>query len=178
MSPRSEPVEPADPFQAARYLVDEGRPEAAEALLLELIAGMPEGWQPVVVAPKRRLVAAWDMADFLSLVDRAEAGDGRAVVWQGPSYSRAWCEVARIRRERGDFAGALEAVEQSLALEPGHPAALLERGLAQAGLGRSEAAAADWRAVESSDRATPRQREQARQAAGTRFPKPGRSGAV
>jgi tetratricopeptide (TPR) repeat protein len=166
VSPQREPVEPADPFQAARYLVDEGRPEAAEALLLELIAGMPEGWQPVIVTPKRRLVAAWDMADFLGIVNRAEKGDGRAVVWQGPSYSRAWCEVARIRRARGDLAGALEAVERSLALEPGHPAALLERGLALAALGRGEEAAADRRAVESSDRASPKQREQARNATG------------
>ena len=163
MSFGREPVEPPDPFQAAQYLVESGKPEAAEALLLEFIATMPEGWQPVKDSPKRRLVAAWDLADYLALAARGAAG-GRAVAWQGPSYSRAWYVVARIRRGRGDLAGALEAVERSLALEPGHPAALLERAESLAGLGRLEEARADRLRVEQSDRATPRQREQARDA--------------
>lgn len=157
-----DPLEPADPFQAARHLADSGRPEAAEALLLEFIEAMPEGWQPLTDAPKRRLVSAWDLADYLALAARGDL-EGRVMIWQGPSYSRAWCAVARIRRGRGELTGALEAVERSLALEPDHPTALLERAGILDELGRRDEALADWRRVEDSDRATPGQCQRARE---------------
>ncbi|HUD71673.1 MAG TPA: tetratricopeptide repeat protein, partial [Dongiaceae bacterium] len=55
---------------------------------------------------------------------------------------KCWINLARVRMQRDDFSGALEAADQALTLDPGSADALHQRGRALAGTNRNDEALA------------------------------------
>jgi Flp pilus assembly protein TadD len=53
---------------------------------------------------------------------------------------KCWINLARVRMQRNDFTGALQAADQALTLDPGSADALHQRGRALAGTGRNDEA--------------------------------------
>ncbi len=119
-----------NPVVEAEELIRKGETGKAHAMLLETVAGMPEGWKPVTETDEEILIAFWDMQEFMSYIAHHEkSGDKRNVAWLSPSYSKAYYLLAYIAVERKDRAGAVEAIDKALALEPDHPSVICEKAL-------------------------------------------------
>ena len=85
----------------------------------------------------------------------AEAAYRQAVALD-PAAPEAVAHLARLLRERGDFAGAVEVIDGALSAGGDRdPRWSLERGLAYAAAGRLEAALADFLAAASADEHLP-----------------------
>jgi tetratricopeptide (TPR) repeat protein len=69
----------------------------------------------------------------------AEEALARSASINGGSI-KTWINLARVRMERKDSAGALEAADEALVLDPGSADALHQRGRALAGTGRRDEA--------------------------------------
>jgi len=102
---------------------------------------MPPDWKPEVRESDHSAFAFWDLQEFLAYIPFYKStGDERRLVWILPSYPKAWHLLAFIAVERGDWAGALEAIDRALALEPDHPVPMCEKAMILARMNRYEEA--------------------------------------
>jgi len=102
---------------------------------------MPPDWKPEVRESDHTAFAFWDLQEFLAYIPyHKSTGDDRKLLWITPSYSKAWHLLAFVAVERGDWAGALEAIDQALALEPDHPVPMSEKAMIFARMNRYEEA--------------------------------------
>jgi len=126
-----------DFVRSAGMLIQQGQWAKAERVLKEGISRMPPDWKPEVCESDHIAFAFWDAQEFLAYIPYHQStGDERELVWMAPSYSKAWHLVAFIAVEQGDWAGALEAIDRALALEPDHPAAICEKAMILAHMNR------------------------------------------
>lgn len=130
-----------DFVRTAGILIQQGQRAKAEGVLKEGLSRMPADWKPEYSASDHIAFAFWDLQEFLAYIPyQKTTGDERKLVWIAPSYSKAWHLLAFIAVERGDWAGALEAIDQALALEPDHPAAMCEKAMILDRMNRHEEA--------------------------------------
>jgi len=130
-----------DFVRTAGILIKQGQKAKAERVLKEGLSRMPPDWKPGYSASDHIAFAFWDLQEFLAYIPYQETtGDERKLVWVAPSYSKAWHLLAFIAVEQGDWAGALEAIDRALALEPDHPVPMSEKAMILARMNRYEEA--------------------------------------
>jgi len=130
----------SDAVDEADQLLQEGRFRAAELLLEEALAGMPEDWTPRREVRDTIEYAAWDLEEFVRAQREEPFNNGDRLVWTQPSYSRAWYLMARVAQHQRDAERALRCLERADELEPEHPRVLNELGIAMLSQGRPEEA--------------------------------------
>lgn len=142
--------DPGEALQEAEALMRQRNYDAAETLLRDLTADMPEGWTPVRRSEFGQGAAFWDIVSFLSYLSfRHPEPEDKNVIWSPLSYSKALYYLAFIALERDELDTALEDIGKALDLEPDHPLLLSERGAILSRLGRhEEALAMQMRALE------------------------------
>jgi len=88
-----------------------------------------------------------NLASGLLVLGDLERADqfARRAVTEAPERADAWSTVSAIRLERHDPAGALDAAQRALALDPGRGVAHFDVGRALAALGRAQEACRAWR---------------------------------
>jgi tetratricopeptide (TPR) repeat protein len=133
----------ADPRQQQELLnkateeLRSNRIKKAEALLEQVVQGMPAGWKAFTESDDTLLYAFWDEGEF----DRcAKENPDKTVLAVFPSYSRALYLLGYINVEKGDAEGALKRLDQALSLQPDHPVILLEKATILSKIGRFQEA--------------------------------------
>jgi tetratricopeptide (TPR) repeat protein len=134
----------AEQVDQAVEAIEAGDLDAAEALLLPLVARIPSdhriSWEE---EDGTQCIRFWDQVAFLHYVTwQREQGEERSVVWALNVYPRACFHLGYICVHRRQFGRALEYLERALRLEPGNPQVLCEKAQALAHLGRLPAALA------------------------------------
>ena len=92
------------------------------------------------------LAARCAVLEILGRLDEALACS-RLLVVRTSNSAGSWCQLANVLQGLGDHQGAIPAYNRALALKPGHPAALLNRGLALHETGESVSALQDLEEV-------------------------------
>lgn len=132
---------PEDFVRTAAVLIQQGEKAKAERVLKEGLSRMPPDWKPKVSGADHIAFAFWDVQEFLAYIPyHKSTGDEKNLRWISPSYSKAWHLLAFVAVERGDWAGALEAIDRALALEPDHPVPMCEKAMILARMNRYEEA--------------------------------------
>jgi Flp pilus assembly protein TadD len=130
--------------------VAERRPAAARAVLADLVARAP--YNPDAVEAFAELLAV------IGETDAAIEQYARAAALR-PGAARTWTSLGMLRQQRGDAAGAQDAYERTLAIDPRHGVAANNLAWLYADAGRLEEAerlaGLAWRAL----RAAPQVRD-------------------
>jgi tetratricopeptide (TPR) repeat protein len=111
---------------------------------------MPPDWKPEHSEQDHIAIAFWDVEEFLAYIHyHKRIGGDRNIVWVLPSYPKAWYLLAFMAVERQDWTGALEAIDQALALDPNHPVPMCEKAMILARIKRNEEAYELYKKAES-----------------------------
>jgi Flp pilus assembly protein TadD len=142
---RPAPVDRATGNQAfkdgvARF--DVGDYRGAAELLKTAVAGSPEvAYRPYLLG--LALIRSGDAAGAESALVLSTTLDATRI--------KPWINLARVRHERGDRTGALEAAEKALEIDPGSADALHQKGRALMELNRGDEALTVLQAAHGSD---------------------------
>jgi tetratricopeptide (TPR) repeat protein len=116
--------------QAVRF-IQEGRTADAQALLQAVIARTPADYVTEYESGGKLHIKFWDMEEFMACVAwRNAQGQARDLVWMLNAYSRACYYLGYLRIEARDYAGAVEALDAGLQLEPDNPKLKCEKAQA------------------------------------------------
>ncbi len=142
---------PEDLFGKAVVLAHQHNTPEARALLLQLAAGMPPGWQPINEGTNNVSIAYWDQPEFLECSQLDSQRYKKPVLWTAFSYTRVWYVLAFVAIEDKQVAEAEHAIDQALALEPDRALLLNEKAtiLQQSPARMSEGLAYNHKAIDS-----------------------------
>jgi tetratricopeptide (TPR) repeat protein len=129
----------SDPVADAEQMLRTGRREEAGGVLGELLQNLPKGWKPVRKQKDGLAIAFWDQMEFFSYIAFVK-GDSKKkdekVIWDFPSYSKAYYLMAFIAVEQSDWKTGLELINKAIKLEPDHPTLLCEKALILGRIGK------------------------------------------
>ncbi len=151
-APHAPPVAAESPetqFEKAVVLAHQRNIPQARALLLQVAAGMPRGWQPVREGTSDVMIAYWDEQEFMELSQRDSQRYKKPVSWTAFSYSRVWYVLAFIAIEDKQVAEAEHAIDQALALEPDRALLLNEKATILQQIRPNDSLAYNHKAIDS-----------------------------
>ena len=129
----------SDPVAEAEQMLRAGSREEAGEVLGELVKNQPRGWKPVRKHKDGMAISFWDQSEFFCYVahikDQPQKKDEK-VIWDSPSYSKAYYLMAFMAVEQSDWKTALELIIKALKLEPDHPTLLCENALILGRMGK------------------------------------------
>lgn len=116
-----------DPVVRAVFLTERGDFGDAENILKELVSKIPSNWKPISESSEEITGSFWDEDEFRGYIAYFKGTLKKSVKWGGPSYSKAYFQLAYIANEREDLQSALDLLEKGIELEPDQPALLGEK---------------------------------------------------
>jgi tetratricopeptide (TPR) repeat protein len=140
---------PSNANQEAERLISAGQPDAARLLLLQTVGQMPAGWQPCQEDESCLRIAFWNTEELIAFISAVQSSLQKDVLQVLPSYSLAWYQLAFLAVGRGDFAEALDCLDEGIRLESNHPELWCEKGYVLSRLGRHKEALSCYQMAET-----------------------------